>query len=167
MVVALLMVAGCSSAGSSDNASGSGGAIAPTQLASTGGTTAQRPMSGVAGTAGAGGGSSNPWHRTMAPAQPAAAVQLCPERAGVLARDGGPDIADMDASVQQPGPGGFPKGDAINVEQKGPYTFMSYTEGLDEPDVRVGRHVLPRGRDAAVRGGGVLAGLHGYQGART
>ena len=32
-----------------------------------------------------------------------------------------------------PGPDGFPKDEPMNVEQMGPYQFMSYTDGLENP----------------------------------
>jgi dienelactone hydrolase len=38
------------------------------------------------------------------------------------------------AGVPATGPGGFPKSEAVNTDQKGPHAFMSYTDGLDNPD---------------------------------
>lgn len=46
---------------------------------------------------------------------------------------GDPAGAAGSGDPAMPGPGGFPKTDAVNTEQKGPYAFESYTEGLDDP----------------------------------
>jgi len=39
----------------------------------------------------------------------------------------------MGGSTEMPAPGGLPRADELNVAQKGPYAFESYTEGVDDP----------------------------------
>lgn len=51
--------------------------------------------------------------------------------AGTTGAIGGP--AAGDDGVQMPGPGGFPRDEAVDTNQMGPYAFESYEEGLDEP----------------------------------
>ena len=38
-----------------------------------------------------------------------------------------------DGGALPPPAGGFPKTDEVNVEQKGPYAFDSYTDGVEDP----------------------------------
>jgi dienelactone hydrolase len=130
-VAALLLAAGCTKAGGGGDALGSGGSPAPVLLVGSGGSAPQKPVGGAAGI-GVPNGVTNVAGQTGAGGQVGSGGAPA-GTGGAPGTGGGPDVADSDASVAQPGPGGLPRADEMNVEQMGPYKFMSYTEGLDDP----------------------------------
>jgi dienelactone hydrolase len=97
-----------------------GSAAAATSLPAVAGTGSAPPSSVVMPVAGTG---------APAAGAPAASVSNPGPTAGTMAAagDGGSMAAPPAAS------GDFPKDEPVNVEQKGPHQFKSYTEGLDDP----------------------------------
>lgn len=115
-------VAGQSSVAAPSQVGGAAGKAAiGTQSAAgkSGGTAGVPPV-----LMGAGGGT---------PAQPPATAMAGGAGMTAIAGAGGAAGGGTAGASPPAGPGGFPKSEPVNTDQKGPHAFMSYTDGLDNP----------------------------------
>jgi dienelactone hydrolase len=139
-----MAIAGCAQAGKSPTYPGGmpgaagQAAVAPSPM----GGAAGKAAIGTPGVAGTGGGMANMPLAMMGsaagmPAHPATMGSAGGAAMAAIAGAGGAAggaAGGGTAGTPPTGPGGFPKSDPVNTDQKGPHAFMSYTDGLANPE---------------------------------